>query len=62
MTESYIASLEEDSTGELVLPLDPDMLADLGWSIGDELVWSDNGDGTYIISKVSKTDANSSTE
>jgi bifunctional DNA-binding transcriptional regulator/antitoxin component of YhaV-PrlF toxin-antitoxin module len=27
------------------------MLEELGWKIGDQLVWKDNGDGTYTISK-----------
>ena len=47
----YQVSLEEDSNGDLVLPFDEDMLAELGWDAGDTLKWTDNGDGTFSISK-----------
>ena len=53
----YKASLEEDSNGDLVLPFDEDMLAELGWDIGDVLTWTDNGDGTFIISKYEDSDS-----
>jgi len=47
----YQVSLEEDSNGDLILPFDEDMLAELGWDVGDTLKWTDNGDGTFSISK-----------
>lgn len=31
--------LIEDSDGQLVLPLDPDTLKQMGWDIGDQLEW-----------------------
>lgn len=34
----YTAKVAEEN-GEVVLVFDPDMLADLGWSEGDEIVW-----------------------
>ena len=53
MAESkiYTVQLEEDENGDLMLPFSDEMLEELGWKIGDQLVWKDNGDGTYTISK-----------
>lgn len=53
----YQVSLEEDSNGDLVLPFDEDMLAELGWDVGDTLKWADNGDGTFSISKYENSDS-----
>ena len=53
----YQVSLEEDSNGDLVLPFDEDMLAELGWDVGDTLKWTDNGDGTFSISKYENSDS-----
>jgi hypothetical protein len=51
-TVSWTLALEEDpETGELILPLTPDILANLGWKEGDTLEWKDNGDGSWILSK-----------
>ena len=53
MAESniYTVQLEEDENGDLVLPFTDEILEELGWKVGDQLVWKDNGDGTYTISK-----------
>jgi hypothetical protein len=48
----YIITVEEDpETGELVLPLNPEILAQVGWDFGDTLVWEDMGNGSYSIQK-----------
>lgn len=53
MAESkiYTVQLEEDENGDLVLPFTDEILEELGWKVGDQLVWKDNGDGTYTISR-----------
>ena len=53
MAESkiYTVQLEEDENGDLMLPFTDEILEELGWKVGDQLVWKDNGDGTYTISK-----------
>lgn len=49
----WTAKLEEDSeTGELVLPLDPEALSQMGWDVGDELVWTINEDSSVTIEKI----------
>ena len=42
----------EDDTIEF-----PDDLNEvLGWKVGDELVWTDQGDGTFTLTKVTPTE------
>jgi hypothetical protein len=49
---AHTVKVEEDpNTGDLVLPLPTELLNQMGWDIGDDLVWSDNFDGSYSLSK-----------
>lgn len=48
---TYVTEVEEDENGEQILNFPPEMMADLGWEPGDVLVWTDNGDGTYTLTK-----------
>lgn len=55
-TKRYILTVEEDKeTGELILPFTPEILEQLGWKEGDTLKWSDNGDGSWSLSKDSNS-------
>jgi hypothetical protein len=55
-TTSWTITVEEDpDTGELILPLPADFLVMQGWFEGDELEWTDLGDGTWTLSKIDKT-------
>lgn len=48
----WTVTLEEDtSTGELVMPFPPEALAQVGWDFGDVLLWTDNNDGSWTLSK-----------
>lgn len=48
----WVVELEEDpETGDLVMPLSPTMLEELGWNIGDTLEWVDNKDGSWSLIK-----------
>lgn len=50
--KSWSVYLQTDpKTGDLILPLTDEMSAELDWSLGDTLVWTDNQDGTYTIKK-----------
>jgi len=52
--KEWTTFIEEDENGELVLPL-PDGLLELqGWQEGDDLEWTDNGDGSWSLSKVNE--------
>lgn len=50
-----IIKLEQDDNGDLILPLTDEILASVGWKIGDTIVWTDNGDGSWTMSKKPKT-------
>lgn len=53
---SWTITVEEDpETGELLLPLPADLLVMQGWIEGDTLQWSDNGDGSWSLTKVTPT-------
>ncbi len=49
---SWTIKLETDpETGELIMPLTPDMLRQVGWDIGDTLIWEDLHDGRWSLKK-----------
>lgn len=50
--KSWTITLDEDpDTGDLILPLPEDLLAEQGWREGDVLEWIDNKDGSWILRK-----------
>ena len=54
MTEQtrWTVTLEEDpKTGELVLPFPADMLAQVGWDVGDVVKWNQDDHGNFILTK-----------
>ena len=56
MKNKWTVKVEEDPmTGDLMLPLPEDLLELQGWKPGDVLVWKDNSDGTWTLSKKHKS-------
>ena len=53
MSKSWIVTLEEadDGSGDLVLPLNDDILSEVGWQTGDTIEWTDNKDGSWSMKK-----------
>lgn len=51
--QTWIVDLEEDpETGDLVMPLPEDLLASMGWQIGDTLTWDVSvEDGVATLSR-----------
>jgi hypothetical protein len=50
---SWTMTVEQDpETGDILLPLPPDVLTMRGWNEGDTLEWTDNGDGSWSLTKV----------
>jgi hypothetical protein len=50
--KSWIITLEEDAeTGDMILPLNDEILAGTGWQTGDTIEWEDNGDGSWTMRK-----------
>ncbi len=51
-TNRWIVTVEEDpDTKELVIPFSPDMLAQVGWDFGDIILWKDNQNGSFTLTK-----------
>lgn len=46
-----IIKLEEDSCGNLILPLSDELCAELSWKVGDTIEWTDNKDGSWTMKK-----------
>ena len=46
-----IITLENDDEGNLVLPLDDEILKEVGWEAGDTIDWIDNKDGSWTMKK-----------
>lgn len=52
VTKIYKIKLEEDpDSKDLVLPIPTELLNQMGWDIGDNLVWTDNFDDSYSLTK-----------
>ena len=49
----WTITLEEadDGSGDLIMPLPPELLESAGWKEGDVLDWTDNKDGSWSLSK-----------
>ncbi len=51
--KTWTISLEEDpETGDLILPLNDDILEQTGWKTGDNIEWTDNKDGSWTMKKI----------
>ena len=49
---NYTVRLEEDlETGDLILPIPDDVLNQMGWDIGDTLLWEELPNGTISVKK-----------
>ena len=51
-----IITLESDDEGNLVLPLDDEILKEVGWETGDAIDWIDNKDGSWTMKKKVETE------
>ena len=52
----YTKEVYEGDDGEYYLDLG-DIAEELGWEEGDTLIWRDNGDGSWSLSKFTKSGA-----
>ena len=48
---SFSTIVKQDDDGELYIELPPELLDQLGWSIGDDLVWIVEEDGKILLRK-----------
>jgi hypothetical protein len=53
--KSYTADVVEED-GELMLVFPADMIAELGWSVGDTIVWEEGPNNSYLLVRRAKDD------
>jgi hypothetical protein len=46
-----VITQEDPETGELILPIPPELMKQMGWSEGDTLDFDQDDQGRWIISK-----------
>jgi len=52
MKNKWTVKVDVDpETGDLLMPLPTDCLNQMGWDLGDTLIWEDLQDGTWSIRK-----------
>jgi hypothetical protein len=51
MSENTIKLIEDPETGDLILPLSPDILSQMGWDEGDTLLWEELPNGSWSLKK-----------
>jgi hypothetical protein len=53
MSNKWTVILEEDpETKDLIMPIPPDLLNQMGWDFGDTLIWEDLQNGSLALKKV----------
>lgn len=48
-----VITQEDPETGEVILPLPPELLEQVGWKEGDQIEWIEGKDGSWILQKKS---------
>lgn len=51
MTLRKLEIVEDPQTGDLLLDLTEELCNEMGWSVGDNIVWEDRGDGSWLLRK-----------
>jgi hypothetical protein len=52
MSNRWTITLEEDpETKELILPFTEEILNTVGWKTGDTIVWKNNNNGSWTLTK-----------
>jgi hypothetical protein len=54
MSKTHTLIVQENEDGEFFIELNDEILEGTGWEIGDDLVWEDNKDGSWTLSKSDK--------
>lgn len=48
-----VTAQEDPDTGDVILPIPPELLQKLGWKEGDTLDWQPGENGSWYLSKTS---------
>jgi hypothetical protein len=41
----------DPESGDLIMPIPDELMDKMNWQIGDTVIWTDNKDGTWVLSK-----------
>lgn len=50
--EGYVMKVQEDSSGELFLEFPEDLLEQMSWKSGDNLIWTESKNGAWLLAKL----------
>jgi hypothetical protein len=53
-TRYEVITQEDPATGDLLMPIPPELLRELGWKEGDEIEFGIDDSGNYILKRVEK--------
>ena len=53
-TRYEVITQEDPDTGDLIVPIPPELLKSLGWKEGDEIEFAVGENGNYILQRVAK--------
>jgi len=51
MLSKTVTLVEDEDTGDLILPIGDEFMEAVGWEVGDTLEWINNNDGSFTLSK-----------
>lgn len=54
LTRYEVITQEDPETGDLLMPIPPQLLKELGWKEGDEIEFGIDDSGNYILKRVDK--------
>lgn len=49
--KKYSVPIIEDEDGELMIEFPDELMEAVNWNIGDTILWTDNEDGTWVLTK-----------
>lgn len=53
-TRYEVITQEDPETGDLLMPIPPELLRELGWKEGDDIEFGIDDSGNYILKRVDK--------
>lgn len=56
MSDVYVLDIKEDENGEQYIELTEEILEQIGWKVGDELVYVETEDGKIMLTKADRTE------
>ena len=52
MDKSWILTVQEHADGSQFIEFPDEVMEEAGWKPGDQLKWTDRGDGSWLLTKI----------